>query len=106
MKVATTVIQTRAIPAQKEAPWALLELLMAEAGATAATDGTEKEVEPGKNVDDRVVEVATSLDNVEGTEVSEADEEGARPKEEMVGYGYRKHASVDEKDDQAYRGGS
>ena len=68
----------------------MLELLMAAAGATAATDGTEEGAEPRKTVDDRVVEVTTSLDNVEGIEVSGDDEE-------IVGYGYCKHASVDEK---------
>jgi hypothetical protein len=67
MIVATPVMQRRAIPAQKEAPWGLVELLTA---AAKVDDGVAwLEVEAGKKVDVGVV-VATFPDDVDETELS------------------------------------
>ena len=60
-------MQRRAIPAQKEAPWGLVELLTA---AAKVDDGVAwLEVEAGKMVDVGVV-VATFPDDVDETELS------------------------------------
>jgi hypothetical protein len=65
----------------------LLRLLTAAAGATAAADCTGDEVELlAERLDERAVEVATSLDNVEGKELNTDDDRSAFPDEETVGY--------------------
>jgi hypothetical protein len=85
MRVATPAMERRAIPAQKEAPWGLVELLTA---AAKVDDGVAwLEVEAGKMVDVGVV-VATFPDDVDETELS-----GDVPSGVEVAYGCCKHAS-------------
>lgn len=70
MTVATPVMQRRAIPAQKEAPWGLVELLTAAANVV---DGVAwLEVEAGKAVDVGIVVIATFPDDVDETELGVA----------------------------------
>ena len=89
--VATPAMQRRAIPAQKEAPWGLGELLTA---AAIVDDGVAwLEVEAGKMVDAWIVVIATFPDDVDEMEPS-GDDDGWVSSGVEVAYGCCKHASV------------
>jgi len=91
MIVATPAMQRRAIPAQKDAPWTLAELLTA---AATVDDGvTWLEVEAGKMVDDGIVVVAKFPDDVDGTGLS-GDDDRSVPSGVEVAYNGCKRASA------------
>ena len=78
-------MQRRAIPAQKEAPWRLVELLTAAANVD---DGVAwLEVEAGKMADVGIVVVATFPDDVDEAELNV-------PSGVEVAYGSCKHVSA------------
>lgn len=84
-------MQRRAIPAQKEAPWGLVELLTA---AAKVDDGVAwLEVEAGKMVDVGIVVIATFPDDVDETEPS-GDVDKCVPSGVEVTYDCCKHVSA------------
>ena len=90
MIVATPAIQRRAIPAQKEAPWGLGELLTA---AAKVDDGVAwLGVEAGRMVDVGIVVIATFPDDVDKTELG-GDNDKCVPSGVEVTYGCCKHVS-------------
>ena len=90
MIVATPAMQRRAIPAQKEAPWGLVELLTA---AAKVDDGVAwLEVEAGKMVDVKIVDIATFPDDVDDTELI-GDDDNCVPSGVEVPYSCCKHGS-------------
>jgi hypothetical protein len=91
MIVATPVMQRRAIPAQKEAPWGLVELLTAAAKVDEGVAWLD--VEAGKMVGVGIVVIATFPDDVDETELSGDDDKSA-PSGVEVAYGCCKHASA------------
>jgi hypothetical protein len=88
MIVATPAMQRRAIPAQKEGPWGLVESLTA---AAKVDDGVAwLEVKAGKMVDVGIVVIATFPDDVDEAELSGDDV----PSGEEVTYSRCKHVSA------------
>jgi hypothetical protein len=84
-------MQRRAIPAQKEAPWGLGELLTA---AAKVDDGVAwLEVKAGKMVDVGILVIATFPDDVDETEPS-GDDDKCVPSGVEVTYGCCKHVSA------------
>ena len=70
--VAIPAMHRRAIPAQKEAPWGLVELLTAAANVG---DGVAwLEIEAGKTADVGIVVIATFPDNVDEKELGGDDD--------------------------------
>ena len=86
MRVATAEMVRRATPAQKEAPWGFVELLIAAAGAMVDVDVAEMAAKLGEMVDAGTVAVATVPDDIDETELS-GDGESDPCDEREVGYG-------------------
>lgn len=86
--VATPAMQRRAIPAQKEAPREVVELLTA--AARVDDDIAWLEVEVGKRVDVGTVVVAKFSDDVGETELS-GDDSKSVPSDVEVAYEYCKY---------------
>jgi hypothetical protein len=84
-------MQRRAIPAQKEAPWGLVESLTA---AAKVDDGVAwLEVTAGKMVDVGIVVIATFPEDVDEAELS-GDDDKCVPSGEELTYSYCKHVSA------------
>lgn len=90
MIVATPAMQRRAIPAQKEAPWELVELLTAAAKVGEGVAWLE--VKAGRMVDVGIVVIATFPDDVD--EMEPSDDDSCVPSDVEVAYAYCKHVSA------------
>jgi hypothetical protein len=86
MRVATPEMVSRATPAQKEAPWAFVELVIAAAGAMVDDDVAEMAARLGEMVDAGTVAVAAVPEDIGETELS-GDGESVPSDEGEVAYG-------------------
>jgi len=86
MRVATPEMVSRATPAQKEAPWEFVELVIAAAGAMVDDDVAEMAAKLGEMVDAGTVAVPTVPDDIGETELG-GDGESVPSDEGEVAYG-------------------
>jgi hypothetical protein len=86
MRVATPEMVSRATPAQKEAPWAFVELVIAAAGAMVDDDVAEMAARLGEMVDAGTVAVAAVPEDIGETELS-GDGDSVPSDEGEVAYG-------------------